>query len=130
MGEVEAVLAAEEEELAEERAVDDQQQEQRRRRKKKKTNRKRKSDDVMLPEMSEGERRELRRKQRALNADIDQTTSMEDVSGARVVNNDLFAKVGHTREAVLDAENVDAISKKFVHHAEQLVQVSLYDVLC
>jgi hypothetical protein len=100
--------------------------------------------------MTDQERRTLRRNQRQLHETIRQdkrealaSTSdkedgeddddsaaekdapMEFLQSARQQNNVLFEKVLYTREAVLDAENVDLIAQKYVQQVERLVQVCI-----
>lgn len=75
--------------------------------------------------LSDEERRQLRRKQRLVRVDLEVSQSQETIEQARALNNELFEEVDHTREAVLDAENVEAIASKYQAHAERLVQVSL-----
>ena len=74
------------------------------------------------------ERRELRMEQKKLNEDIeadslpvDHLNKFASESGA---NNLLWDDVRYTREAVLDAKNLDAIANKSTRNAEKLVQVS------
>lgn len=77
---------------------------------------------------TEEERRQLRRKQRRLNEEIVSDhhidPELEFLSKAQEQNNELFDSVYYTREAVLDAENVDIIAQKYVQHADRMVQVS------
>jgi hypothetical protein len=54
---------------------------------------------------------------------VDANANMEFLKSARQHNNELFESVRFTREAVLDAENVDLIAQKYVQQVEQLVQV-------
>jgi hypothetical protein len=101
--------------------------------------------------LTDQQRRDLRRSQRQLHetirqdkrealsgtantADNDDDNSATDeqvdfLQSARQQNNVLFEKVLYTREAVLDAENVDLIAQKYVQQVERLVQVRLYCVL-
>jgi hypothetical protein len=102
--------------------------------------------------LTDQQRRELRRSQRQLhetirqdkrealsgtannnNSDDDDSAADEQVDflqSARQENNVLFESVLFTREAVLDAENVDLIAQKYVQQVERLVQVRYYYVLC
>jgi hypothetical protein len=99
--------------------------------------------------MTDQERRQLRRNQRQLHETIRQDkrealvsaatgddgeeqddddsavadAPMEFLVSARQKNNKLFENVRYTREAVLDAENVDLIAQKYVQQVERLVQV-------
>jgi hypothetical protein len=73
------------------------------------------------------QRRVLRRSQRCLAEDIGRFTGdWKETKDKQNANNELFDKVAFTREAVLDAENVQAIANKYVHKAEQLVKVGMY----
>ena len=81
----------------------------------------------------DAERRVLRRKQRELQADIatdgggggDEGDEGEDRIGRlRDANNELWDDVRFTREAVLDADNVNSLAAKATREAEKLVQVS------
>jgi hypothetical protein len=97
-----------------------------------------------LSGLTDQERRELRRNQRQLHETIRQDKRealagaaggeedgdnsaadepLEFLQSARQQNNVLFEKVLYTREAVLDAENVDLIAQKYVQQVERLVQV-------
>jgi hypothetical protein len=51
---------------------------------------------------------------------------LEFLDDVRNENNKLFKEVKYTREAVLDAENVDLIANKYVNQVDRLVQVSVY----
>jgi hypothetical protein len=103
--------------------------------------------------LTDQQRRELRRSQRQLHETIRQdkrealtsTAATNDSDGsdddddnsatqetdeqvdflqsARRQNNVLFESVLYTREAVLDADNVDLIAQKYVQQVERLVQV-------
>jgi hypothetical protein len=102
--------------------------------------------------LTDQQRRELRRSQRELHETIRQdkrealvgtgTPTAENGDGddsddndkdaqvdflqqARQQNNVLFENVLYTREAVLDAENVDLIAQKYVQQVERLVQVCI-----
>jgi len=81
----------------------------------------------------DSDRRVLRRKQRELQADIatdgggggDEGGEGEDRIGRlREANNELWDDVRFTREAVLDADNVNSLAAKATREAEKLVQVS------
>jgi hypothetical protein len=103
--------------------------------------------------LTDQQRRELRRSQRQLHDTIRQdrrealpsggTAATDDndedddddsekdeqvdfLQSARQQNNVLFETVLYTREAVLDAENVDLIAQKYVQQVERLVQVCYY----
>lgn len=64
------------------------------------------------------ERRRIRRQQRALNKDIEESgQEIEDVSKTafddkRKENNTIFEKVFYAREAALDGENLKLIASK------------------
>jgi hypothetical protein len=101
--------------------------------------------------LTDQQRRELRRSQRQLHETIRQdkrealtstaaTNDSDDddddnsatqetdeqvdfLQSARRQNNVLFESVLYTREAVLDADNVDLIAQKYVQQVERLVQV-------
>lgn len=62
------------------------------------------------------------------NNDNDSVTDeqVDFLQQARQQNNILFENVLYTREAVLDAENVDLIAQKYVQQVERLVQVRWY----
>lgn len=81
----------------------------------------------------DADRRVLRRKQRELQADIatdgggggDEGEEGGDRIGRlRDANNELWDDVRFTREAVLDADNVNSLAAKATREAEKLVQVS------
>jgi non-structural maintenance of chromosomes element 4 len=82
---------------------------------------------------TEEERRVVRRRQRSLAKDIQETgADMEDVSKAtfaekRKKNNEIYKEVNYAREAALDAENLVAISEKVSKQANKLVSAVRYD---
>jgi hypothetical protein len=90
-----------------------------------KANRKEKRKVKVLEDagLSEAERRVVRQKQRSLASQLDQSTTLEDLQKARNSNNVLFDKVAYTREAVLDAENVNVLVKKYAAHVERMCEV-------
>eukprot|EP00536_Pseudo-nitzschia_multiseries_P015996 jgi/Psemu1/263325/estExt_Genewise1Plus.C_9970014 len=73
--------------------------------------------------LTDAERREVRKSQRALRKDI----ADMDVEEARNRNNQIFEKVRYIRESVLDAENLDEIAKKASINVDQLIQIPRYD---
>jgi hypothetical protein len=76
--------------------------------------------------ITDAERREVRNKQRHLASTLRSADcqSMEQLEEARRENNDIFASsVRYTREAVLDADNVDLITTKYAQQVEKHVQV-------
>jgi len=75
--------------------------------------------------LTDRQRRELRANQRALFQQLDD--SKLDLQAARKRNNRLFRTVKHTREAVLDSENVKAISAKAAKSIEKMIQAPRYD---
>ena len=75
--------------------------------------------------LSDSERRKIRKDQRSLKHDIQEKENLDELEEMRQANNDLFTnKVVYTREAVLDADNQELITKKLGAHMEKLVQVS------
>lgn len=79
--------------------------------------------------LDDEQRRLTRRQQRSLGALIDQSATTDSLQQVRDENNRLFESgVRFTREAVLDADNVEAIVKKNVQQAESMLQVS--DNMC
>jgi len=83
----------------------------------------------------DADRRVLRRKQRELQADIATDGGGEGEEGGdrigrlRDANNELWDDVRFTREAVLDADNVNSLAAKATREAEKLVQVPRYDAV-
>mmetsp|Transcript_34136 Transcript_34136/g.55737 ORF Transcript_34136/g.55737 Transcript_34136/m.55737 type:complete len:417 (-) Transcript_34136:139-1389(-) len=95
---------------------------------------------------SEADRRLLRHRQRELkneilmgaasvgNAAAAGGGSAEDPNSGELMrlrdqNNELWQEVRHTREAVLDSENVDMIVNKAAREADKMVQVPRYDAI-
>lgn len=83
---------------------------------------------------TDAERRTLRTSQRKLLKQITtaEGDAMEDAKAAafdqiRDSNNALFQKVRYAREAVLDGENLDAITTRASRQADRLVSVARYD---
>ena len=79
--------------------------------------------------ITDAERRQLRHDQRQIHDTIvdDQRAGeapMEFLEDTRNQNNELFEKVAYTREAVLDAENIDLIAQKYVQQVDRMIQVS------
>ena len=72
--------------------------------------------------LTEDERRQIRKKQRQLNKDLEETNI--EVEEARCRNNDIYKRVRYTREAVLDGENMLAIAHKTSQKVDRLIQVS------
>uniref|UniRef100_A0A7S4VDK9 Non-structural maintenance of chromosomes element 4 n=1 Tax=Ditylum brightwellii TaxID=49249 RepID=A0A7S4VDK9_9STRA len=86
-------------------------------------------------QQTDSERRQLRREQRSLQRDITSTNLGDDMedpnkdafSEVRGKNNELWNNVRYTREAVLDAENVDLIAERAARQVDRLIQVARYD---
>lgn len=78
---------------------------------------------------TDAERRRLRQAQRNLQKKIiDNGEAMENASSEkfgeiRGKNNELFAKVAYTREAVLDGDNLEMIATHASRQVDALVQV-------
>ena len=87
---------------------------------------------------TDAERRALRIKQRSLKSLLTSNNSQlseeiadvdsDKFNSTRAQNNKLFDKVAFTREAVLDAENVELISDRTVRQIDKLIEVPRYDV--
>ena len=79
--------------------------------------------------LTDAERRLIRQQQRALREELQagEQGSLEALEVARDKNNELFAKVCFTREAVLDADNLDDIANQYTQRAEKDVQVPRFD---
>lgn len=80
--------------------------------------------------LTEEQRRALRREQRELAKTLQEGPVEEDedfLSKVRKKNNELFENVRYTREAVLDAENLDMIAAKSAKQVDDKVQVPRYD---
>lgn len=58
------------------------------------------------------------------SSNADQESDELDLQKARNNNNELFAQVAYTREA-LDGENLNLIATKYVQQVERLVQASI-----
>jgi hypothetical protein len=67
------------------------------------------------------ERRDIRKKQRTLFKDMEETNI--EVDEARGRNNEIYKKVRYTREAVLDGENLIVIANKAAKKVDKLMQV-------
>eukprot|EP00586_Coscinodiscus_wailesii_P015705 CAMPEP_0172499098 /NCGR_PEP_ID=MMETSP1066-20121228/121944_1 /TAXON_ID=671091 /ORGANISM="Coscinodiscus wailesii, Strain CCMP2513" /LENGTH=106 /DNA_ID=CAMNT_0013272657 /DNA_START=106 /DNA_END=422 /DNA_ORIENTATION=+ len=85
---------------------------------------------------TDAERRALRQSQRTLQKKItsNEGQSMEDPDSAafdeiRHDNNALWDKVRYTREAVLDGDNLEAISHRATRQVDRLIQVPRYDAV-
>lgn len=74
--------------------------------------------------MTEAERREVRKEQRALQKKLVDGDGIE-VEDARGENNKIFKRVKFTREAVLDGDNLNLIATKASHKMDRLIQVRL-----
>jgi len=82
--------------------------------------------------LTEDDRRRLRREQRDVAKSLQDGVPINDesedkkdfVENARLRNNELFQSVRYTREAVLDAENVENIAAKLSKQVDEIVQVS------
>lgn len=76
--------------------------------------------------ITDAERRDLRNRQRTIALVLrDECPGIEHVEEQRCKNNDLFeTKVCYTREAVLDADNVELIVAKYSKQIEKSVLVS------
>lgn len=87
---------------------------------------------------TDAERRALRIKQRSLKSLLTSNNSqlseqIADVSSnkfksTRDDNNKLYEQVSYTREAVLDAENVELLSNRTARQVDKLIEVPRYDV--
>jgi hypothetical protein len=82
--------------------------------------------------LTDVQRRELRGAQRHLHEQLAQGDAVSDDSWrrlhqARHDNNVLFDRVRFTREAVLDADNVNLIANQYVLEVDRMVQVPRYD---
>ena len=88
---------------------------------------------------TDSERRELRIQQRKLQQSITEKGSeisekMRDCQAGtfervREKNNKLYDQVNYIREAVIDADTVDAISMRVTKQADKLIQVSDVEVI-
>ena len=81
--------------------------------------------------LTDAQRRALRQEQRGLQAGLKagEHGTLEDLQEAREKNNELFDQVRYTREAVLDADNVDMIVTQYAQKVEKDVQVPRFDPL-
>lgn len=83
----------------------------------------------VMQDQTDEERRQLRQGYRDLSKKIsEQGEEMEDPNThvfdqVREENNDLFKQVRFTREAVLDGDNMEAISTRAARQVDRLVQV-------
>eukprot|EP00980_Cylindrotheca_fusiformis_P006335 scaffold1356_cov123-Cylindrotheca_fusiformis.AAC.16 len=73
------------------------------------------------------ERRAIRRAQRKLFKEVEENGETLEVDDVRGRNNEIFHHVRHTREAVLDGENVKLIANRAVQKVDRLIQVPRYD---
>ena len=74
--------------------------------------------------LTKEERRETRIQQRSLYEDLESSTAPEQLAEISQKNNAIFkSSVKYSREAVLDADNLHLIAKKYEQFAESLVQV-------
>lgn len=73
--------------------------------------------------LTDGERREIRKRQRQLHSEIEEGGDAIEIDDARGRNNALFRKVRYTREAVLDGENLNLIASRAAQRVDQLIQV-------
>ena len=74
--------------------------------------------------LTKEERRETRMKQRSLYEHLESSTAPEQLEQFAEKNNVIFkTSVKFSREAVLDADNLHLIAKKYEQFAESLVQV-------
>lgn len=79
------------------------------------------------------ERRSIRRSQRLLYKTIEEGGAELELEEIRTKNNDIFRNVLHTREAVLDGENMNAIATRATQQVDRLIQViqmNLFVMLC
>jgi hypothetical protein len=74
--------------------------------------------------LTEEERRQIRRQQRDLYKDMEEQDQLE-VEDARKRNNEIYKNVRYTREAVLDGENLTLIANKAAQQVERMIQVGL-----
>ncbi|KAL3934284.1 MAG: hypothetical protein SGBAC_009962 [Bacillariaceae sp.] len=73
------------------------------------------------------ERREIRKSQRLLHRNIEEGGEALQLEQVRKENNDIFKKVMHTREAVLDGENIFLIAGRVTKQVDRLIQAPRYD---
>lgn len=71
------------------------------------------------------ERREIRKSQRLLHRTIEEGGETLQLEQVRKENNDIFKKVMHTREAVLDGENIFLIAGRVTKQVDRLIQVCI-----
>uniref|UniRef100_A0A7R9WTL3 Non-structural maintenance of chromosomes element 4 n=1 Tax=Craspedostauros australis TaxID=1486917 RepID=A0A7R9WTL3_9STRA len=81
---------------------------------------------VQIHRLGDADRRAIRAEQRKLMRELEEQDDV-DLEQARKNNNALFEVVDHTREAVLDGENMKAITSKTSKSIEKLIQVPRYD---
>ena len=86
---------------------------------------------------TDAERRQLRIKQRSLKSLLTSNSQLSEqiadvstdkFSATREQNNKMFGEVYYTREAVLDAENLELISNRCARQVDKLVEIPRYDV--
>ncbi|CAJ1934459.1 unnamed protein product [Cylindrotheca closterium] len=73
------------------------------------------------------ERRQIRKSQRLLQKTIAEGGESLELEKVRDENNAIFRKVLHTREAVLDGENIYLIAGRAIKKVDRLVQAPRYD---
>jgi len=73
------------------------------------------------------ERRQIRKSQRLLQKTIEEGGDDLELEEIRTKNNEIFRNVLHTREAVLDGENMNAIATRATQQVDRLIQVPRYD---
>lgn len=83
---------------------------------------------------TDSERRQLRYNQRQILKNVSgqdgdglEDATCDDLDRMREKNNELFDKVRFAREAVLDGENIQAITLRAARQADRLVAVARYD---
>lgn len=69
------------------------------------------------------ERRQIRKSQRLLFKTIEEGGETLEVEQVRKENNEIFKRVLHTREAVLDGENLKLIAERATQQVDRLIQV-------
>eukprot|EP00526_Cylindrotheca_closterium_P018675 CAMPEP_0113620154 /NCGR_PEP_ID=MMETSP0017_2-20120614/10256_1 /TAXON_ID=2856 /ORGANISM="Cylindrotheca closterium" /LENGTH=371 /DNA_ID=CAMNT_0000529785 /DNA_START=138 /DNA_END=1253 /DNA_ORIENTATION=+ /assembly_acc=CAM_ASM_000147 len=73
------------------------------------------------------ERRQIRKSQRLLHKTIEEGGETLQIEQVRKENNDIFRRVFHTREAVLDGENIFMIAGRATKQVDRLIQAPRYD---
>ena len=74
-------------------------------------------------DLTEEDRRQIRREQRDLHKEMEEHDKLE-VNDVRDRNNEIYRNVRYTREAVLDGENLTLMATKAAQQVERMIQVS------